>query len=80
MKKPSQMLRDDRVSRGISQKFIAQKTGFSIQKMSQIEHGNSRVTAEDFLRIIIDGFGTTPQLFFDDQLSKAENLAGNSTS
>lgn len=73
MKTAAQMVRDYREARGITQTHIAKQTGINPKRVSQIETGYTRLSADDFLKIIVDGFGVTPQIFFDDQLSKNES-------
>lgn len=77
MKKVHQMLRDFRESRGVTQIHVARQAGLTAQRISQLETGLVRLTADEFLKIIIDGFGTTPQIFFDEQLSEIEKSDAN---
>ena len=72
MKTAAQMIRDYREDRGITQIHISKATGITKRRMSRLETGLSRMTADEFLNIIINGFGTTPQLFFDSQVSEIE--------
>lgn len=72
MKTVAQMVRDYREERGITQIHISKATGITPRRMSRLETGLSRMTADEFLSIVINGFGITPQLFFDDQLSENE--------
>lgn len=72
MKPAAQMVRDYREARGITQVYIGKRTGISPRRLSQIETGLIRMTADDFLNIITNGFGITPQIFFDNQLSENE--------
>ncbi|MCC8135272.1 MAG: helix-turn-helix domain-containing protein [Ruminococcus sp.] len=72
MMKTYQMMRDYRKKRGITQTHVAKQAGITPARLSQLETGLVRLTADEFLTIVIDGFGTTPQIFFDEQLSKIE--------
>lgn len=72
MKPINQMLRDFREKRGVTQVFVAKKAGISSKRMSQLETGLIRVTVDEFLTICIKGYGVTPQIFFDEQLSENE--------
>ena len=72
MKPAAQMIRDYREARGVTQTHIGKRTGINPKRISQIETGRIRVTADEFLKIIVEGFEVTPQIFFDDQLSKNE--------
>lgn len=72
MKKVYQMMRDYREQRGITQTHVAKQAGINSKRISQLETGLVRLTADEFLQICIHGFGVTPQIFFDDQLSKDE--------
>lgn len=74
MKTAAQMIRDYREERGITQIHISKVTGITTRRMSRLETGLSRMTADEFLNIIINGFGITPQIFFDNQTSKSESL------
>lgn len=75
MKKVYQMMRDYREKRGITQTHVAKQAGINPKRISQLETGLVRLTADEFLHICLDGFGVTPQIFFDDQLSENENIA-----
>lgn len=72
MKPAAQMIRDYREARGVTQTHIGKRTGINPKRISQIETGLIRVTADEFLKIIVEGFEVTPQFFFDDQLSENE--------
>ena len=73
MKKVYQMMRDYREKRGITQTHVAKQAGINPKRISQLETGLVRLTADEFLHICLDGFGVTPKIFFDDQLSENEN-------
>ncbi len=73
MKSASEMVRDYREKHGLTQTHIAQSLGVRPQRISAYETGLIKIPADDFLKIIVDGFGITPQNFFDEQLSKNEN-------
>lgn len=73
MKKVYQMMRDYREKRGITQTHVAKQAGINPKRISQLETGLVRLTADEFLHICLDGFGVTPQIFFDDQFSESEN-------
>ena len=73
MKKVYQMMRDYREKRGITQTHVAKQAGINPKRISQLETGLVRLTADEFLHICLDGFGVTPQIFFDGQLSENEN-------
>lgn len=72
MKLAAQMVRDYREARGITQVHVGKSAGINPRRVSQLETGLIRMTADEFLKIIVDGFGTTPQIFFNDQLSENE--------
>ena len=69
----SQMIRSYRESHGMSQVYLSKKTGIDSDKISQWECGYIRVPADDFFRIVTDGFGVSLDIFFAEQLSKNEN-------
>ena len=73
MKKVYQMMRDYREKHGITQTHVAKQAGINPKRISQLETGLVRLTADEFLHICLDGFGVTPQIFFDAQLSENEN-------
>lgn len=73
MKKVYQMMRDYREKHGNTQTHVAKQAGINPKRISQLETGLVRLTADEFLHICLDGFGVTPQIFFDDQLSENEN-------
>lgn len=63
MKKVYQMMRDYREQRGITQTHVAKQAGINSKRISQLETGLIRLTADEFLQICIHGFGVTPQIF-----------------
>ena len=63
MKKVDQMMRDYREKRGITQTHVAKQAGINPKRISQLETGLVRLTADEFLHICLDGFGVTPQIF-----------------
>lgn len=75
MKAVNQMLRDFREVRGVTQVHVAKKAGIDSKRLSQIETGLIRLTADEFLKICLYGLEVTPQNFFDEQLSENENIA-----
>lgn len=77
MKTAAQMVHDYRKARGITQVHVGTRAGMTGQKVSAYETGLVRLPADEFLRIIVDGFGVTPQIFFEDQFSENELLKGS---
>lgn len=71
MKPATQMVRDYREARGITQVYISKRTGISSKRLSHIETRLIRLTADDFLNIITNGFGITPQIFLTISSRKA---------
>ena len=55
MKPAAQMIRDYREARGVTQTHIGKRTGINPKRISQIETGLIRVTADEFLKIIAEG-------------------------
>lgn len=58
---------------GMTQTMLAKRTGKTPARISALENGNIRLTADELLQIITDGFKTTPQIFFTTVLSENEN-------
>ncbi|WOV88223.1 cupin domain-containing protein [Sporosarcina oncorhynchi] len=52
-------------------KTLAEKTGFSISFLSQLERGKSSTTLESLKKISI-AFGVNPSIFFDDEESYSD--------
>lgn len=69
----NQLMREYRESKGISQSHIARKTGKSSQRISALENGNIRLTADELVEICIKGFEISPAIFFTTMFSKNEN-------
>ena len=81
LKAAAEMVRNYRTRRGITQAHIERAAGLTPGKLYSIETGYQRMNADDFLKIIVLGFGITPQIFFDEQFSENEqneqtNLGG----
>jgi transcriptional regulator with XRE-family HTH domain len=58
-------IREIRSSRGMTLKTLADRTGFSISFLSQLERGKSSATLESLKKISI-AFGVNPSYFFND--------------
>lgn len=73
MKKPVyQMMREYRESTGMTQTHVAKKTGKAAQRISALENGSIRLTADELVDICVNGFGITPSNFFSIALSEIE--------
>lgn len=65
-----QKLRKYRESRGVTQTYIAKRTGKSNQRISALETGNIRLTVDEFEELCVTGYGVNPKIFFDDNFLK----------
>jgi len=74
MKPMYQRLRDFRESKGVTQTHIAKKTGKTVQRISALETGGIRLTADEFEEICVKGYGVNPAIFFKEQFSEIENV------
>ena len=74
MKPVYQRLREYRESKGITQTHIARKTGKSIQRISALETGGIRLTADEFVELCVVGYEVSPAIFFTNEFSIIENL------
>lgn len=74
MKPIYQRLREYRESKGVTQTHIAKKTGKTIQRISALETGGIRLTADEFEELCMTGYEVSPAIFFKDGLSKTEIL------
>lgn len=68
-----QELREYRERKGITQTFIARKTGKTCQRISALESGKLRLTADEFVELCVKGYGVNPSIFFNNKFSKNEN-------
>jgi len=73
LKPASQMVRDFREKRGVTQTHVAKQAGITPQRLSQIETGLIRLTADELFKIVTKGFGVSLLIFFDEELSENEN-------
>lgn len=73
MKPMYQRLREYRESIGITQTHIAKKTGKTVQRISALETGRIRLTADEFEELCVKGYGVNPAIFFTEQFSETEN-------
>ncbi|MCD8195931.1 MAG: helix-turn-helix transcriptional regulator [Lachnospiraceae bacterium] len=73
MKPCNQMLREYREDRGITMAHISRKTGKRAQRISALETGTIRLTADELVDICVNGFGITPADFFASQFSENNN-------
>lgn len=67
------MIRKIRSERGMTLKTLADKTGFSISFLSQLERGKSSATLES-LKKISTAFDVNPSYFFDEDRSSDNQL------
>lgn len=58
-------IRSIRTERGMTLKTLADRTGFSISFLSQLERGKSSATLESLKKILI-AFGVNPSYFFEE--------------
>ncbi|MDR1630044.1 MAG: helix-turn-helix transcriptional regulator [Oscillospiraceae bacterium] len=75
MKPVYQYLRDFREDHGITQTHIAKKTGKTVQRISALETGTIRLTADELVELCIIGYGITPAIFFADMFSQNEKVS-----
>lgn len=74
MKPVYQQLREYREARGITQTHIAKKTGKSVQRISALETGHIKLTADEFVEICTIGHEVSPAIFFTESFSISEKL------
>ncbi len=67
------MIREYREKTGVTQTFVAKKAGIKPSRLSALENGTYRLTADEFLKICVCGFGISPQKFFASQFHETEN-------
>lgn len=72
MKPLYETLREYRESKGITQVHIARKTGKTAQRISALEKGAIKLSADEFVEICEKGFEVSPQIFFSENVSKNE--------
>lgn len=75
MKTCRDMLREFRVSKGITQTHVAKMTGKDPKRISALETGEIALKGDELLDIIINGFGVSPAYFFTIELSENERTA-----
>ena len=63
MKPVYQQLREYREARGITQTHIAKKTGKTVQRISAIETGGIRLTADELVELCLTGYEISPANF-----------------
>jgi len=73
MKPVYQQLREYREARGITQTHIAKKTGKTVQRISAIETGGIRLTADELVELCLVGYEISPTIFFAESFSISEN-------
>ena len=73
MKACRDMLREFRVSKGITQTHVAKMTGKDNKRISALENGEIALKGDEMLDIIIKGFGVSPAYFFAVELSENES-------
>ncbi len=60
-------LKNYRQSKGVKQSYIAEKTGKTKQRISALENGHTKLTADEFEEICRKGLEINPAIFFDEQ-------------
>lgn len=65
-----QKLRKYRKSKGVTQTYIAKKTGKSNKRISALETGELRLTVDEFEELCMRGYEVSPKIFFDDNFLK----------
>lgn len=62
-----------RISKGISQTFVANSAKMNVKRYNYIEKGRQKMTANDFEIICRDGLGIDPAYFFDSDVLNSKN-------
>lgn len=62
-----------RISHGIKQNYIAEKTGKSRTRISALETGRIKLTADEFEEICRQGLNIDPSIFFTNQFLETKN-------
>lgn len=68
MKKLHELIRDYRISKGITQTHISKVTGISNKKISNIENGRVTMKAEEYILICEKGLDINPSFFTNEVL------------
>lgn len=76
MKPAYQMLREYREARGITQTHIAKKTGKTVQRISALETGGIRLTADELVELCLTGYEVSPANFCRELLDFREPKGG----
>lgn len=71
--KVHERLKAYRISHGIKQKYIAEQTGKSKSRISALETGRIKLTADEFEEICIRGLKVNPIIFFNDNFLETKN-------
>lgn len=77
MKPVYQQLREYREAHGITQTHIAKKTGKTVQRISALETGGIRLTADEFVELCVTGYEISPAIFFTENISISENVGAD---
>ena len=76
MKTVREMMREYREAHGMTQRFVERRIGANLGRISALETGVVRLTADEFLDICVRGFGISPQIFFAEQFPEKGNNVG----
>lgn len=68
-------VREYRESKGVTQTHIAKKTGKTVQRISALETGGIRLTADEFEELCVKGYEVDPGIFFTKEFSENEKQA-----
>lgn len=71
--KMNERLKMYRKERGITQEYVARKTGISNKRLSFIENGHTKLTVDDFETICVKGYGVSPKYFFTNRFLDSKN-------
>lgn len=77
LKQLHELIRDYRLSKGITQTHISEVTGISNKRISNIETGRAVMKADEYILICERGLGVSPSFFANQVLESKNAKASN---
>jgi transcriptional regulator with XRE-family HTH domain len=70
--KINERIRTYRLNRGLKLKYVSSNAGMAMQRLSALERGYIRLTADEFESICTKGLNVSPCIFFTNEFLNNE--------
>lgn len=73
--KVHERIKEYRIKHGLVQKYVAEQSGMSGQRLSAIEKGTLKLSADELENICFNGLKISPAIFFTNQFLENKKIS-----